>query len=241
MTFEQTRRENRRTEVLDMPSYGIPEAARCLLIPVTTLRAWVLGQHYESAGGRRLFAPPLKIAQRTPPLLSFLNLVEAHVLDGIRRHHGVTLQNVRKALVYLEKHFPSEHPLADRRFETDGLDLFIEQYGKLINISREGQVTMRDLVAAYLRRVERDPKGVPIRLFPYTRHREPEEPMSVVIDPRVSFGRPVLAGTGIATEIVAERYKAGKSMDDLADDYGRRREEIEEAIRYELQVQPRAA
>jgi len=239
--FEQTTREDRTTEILEMPSYGIPEAANCLLIPVTTLRAWVLGQHYQSSGGRRLFTPPLKIAQRTPPLLSFLNLVEAHVLDGIRRHHGVTLQNVRKALLYLEKHFPSEHPLADRRFETDGLDLFIERYGKLINISREGQVTMRELVAAYLRRVERDPKGIPIRLFPYTRHREPEEPMSVVIDPRVSFGRPVLVGTGIATEIIAERYKAGESMDDLADDYGRRREEIEEAIRYELQVQPRAA
>jgi uncharacterized protein (DUF433 family) len=241
MTFEQTGRGDKRTEVLEMPSYGIPEVASYLLIPVTTLRAWVLGQHYQSAGGRRLFTPPLEIAQRTPPLLSFLNLVEAHVLDGIRRHQGVTLQNVRTALVYLEKHFPSEHPLADRRFETDGLDLFIEHYGKLINISREGQVTMRDLVAAYLRRVERDPKGIPIRLFPFTRHRQPEEPMSVVIDPRVSFGRPVLVGTGIATEIIAERYKAGESMDDLADDYGRRREEIEEAIRYELQVQPRAA
>ena len=239
--FERTQHRERKREVLATPSYGIPEAARCLLIPVTTLRAWFLGQQYETAGARRHFTPPLKIGQRTPPLLSFINLVETHVLDGIRRQHGVTLQNVRRALLFLEKHFPSEHPLAHRRFETDGLDLFIEHYGKLINISREGQVTMREFVAAHLKRVERDPKGIPIRLFPYTRHREPEEPMSVVIDPRVSFGRPVLVGTGIATEIIAERYKGGESIDDLADDYGRRREEIEEAIRYELQVQPRSA
>lgn len=239
-TFEQTRHD-RRSEVLEMPSYGIPEAAGCLLIPVTTLRAWFLGQHYQSAAGRRLFKPPLNIAQRTPPLLSFINLVEAHVLDAIRRHHGVTLQNVRKALAYLEKHFPSACPFADQRFETDGLDLFVEHYGALINISSQGQGTMRELVAAYLRRVDRDPKGVPIRLFPYTRHREPDEPKAVMIDPRVSFGRPVLVGTGIATEIIAERYKAGESIDDLADDYGRQRWEIEEAIRYELQLQPRAA
>lgn len=240
-TFEQTRSENHRNEILDTASYGIPEGSRCLLIPVTTLRAWFLGQHYETGGARRQFAAPLRIAQKSPPLLSFLNLVEAHVLDGIRRHHGVTLQNVRKALAYLEKHYPSRHPLADRRFETDGLDLFIEHYGKLINISREGQVIMRGIVAAYLKRVERDPQGIPIRLFPYTRHREPEEPMSVVIDPRIAFGRPVLIGTGIATEIIADRYKAGESIDELADDYDRGRDEIEEAIRYELQVQPRAA
>ena len=57
--------------------------------------------------------------------------------------------------------------------------------------------------------------------------------MAVVIDPYVSFGRPVLVGTGIPTAVIAARYKAGESVDDLADDYGRSREEIEEAIRCE--------
>src|SRR3989337_1899756 len=117
----------RRLEVLEMPSYGIPEAAGYLLAPTTTLRAWFLGQHYETTAGlRRRFAPPLRIAQRTPPLLSFLNLVEAHVLGAVRRQHGVTLQNVRKALGFLEKHFPSKHPLADRRVETQGLGPFFQ-------------------------------------------------------------------------------------------------------------------
>ena len=42
------------------------------------------------------------------------------------------------------------------------------------------------------------------------------------------------AGSGIPTTIIAERYKAGESVDELADDYGRKRLEIEEAIRCEL-------
>jgi uncharacterized protein (DUF433 family) len=75
------------------------------------------------------------------------------------------------------------------------------------------------------------------RLFPFTRKRQPDEPKAVVIDPYVSFGRPVLAGTGIATAVVAERYKAGESIADLAEDYGRQALEIEEAIRCELSVQ----
>jgi uncharacterized protein (DUF433 family) len=44
----------------------------------------------------------------------------------------------------------------------------------------------------------------------------------------------VLAGTGIPTAIIAERYKAGEEIGALADDYGRPTLEIEEAIRCEL-------
>jgi uncharacterized protein (DUF433 family) len=56
----------------------------------------------------------------------------------------------------------------------------------------------------------------------------------VVIDPRLSFGRPVLAGTGIPTVVIAERCNAGESMEELASDYSRSRTDIEEAMRCEL-------
>ncbi len=49
-------------------------------------------------------------------------------------------------------------------------------------------------------------------------------------------GRPVLVGTGIPTAILAERYKAGESIDELALDYGCDRLQIEEAIRCELRL-----
>jgi len=136
--------------------------------------------------------------------------------------------------------FPTRHPLADHQFETDGLYLFIEHLGRLINITEHGQLAMRKLLQIYLRRIERDPRGFPIRLYPFTRDPETDEPRAVVIDPRISFGRPVLSGTGIATAIIAERFKAGEASDTLASDYGRDRADIEEAIRCELAL-PRAA
>ena len=46
----------------------------------------------------------------------------------------------------------------------------------------------------------------------------------------------MIAGTGLATEIIAERYKAGESVDQLAADYEREEKEIEEAIRCELRL-----
>ena len=226
--------KDKRRDLREMPAYGINEAAHYLGIPNATLRSWVLGRPYPTGAGERFFRPIIELPDGEQWLLSFENLVEAHVLDAIRRVHGVTFWRVRKAVEYLKTKLASKHPLAEQKFATDGVDLFVEVFGRLVNVSREGQLAIRDLIQAYLQRIERDPIGAPVRLYPFTRERKPDEPKIIVIDPSISFGRPVLVGTGIATTIIAQRYKAGESVEELAEDYGRSRSDIEEAIRSEL-------
>jgi len=221
----------------EAPLYTVREAAHYLRIPHATLRSWVAGRYYPVKGERRRFQPVISLPQSDLRLLSFVNLVEAHMLDAIRRGHEIPLPKVRSAIRFLQARFPSKHPLADQPMETDGLNLFVTKYGQLINISRDGQLALRKILEAHLRRIERDDAGRAVRLYPFTRKRDPDEPKLVVIDPYVSFGRPVLVGTGIRTAIIAERLKAGESIDMLADDYGRPRSEIEEAIRCELALE----
>lgn len=222
-----------RPDPREVPAYGLVEAAYYLGIPVATLRSWVLGRNYKVADGMRHFAPIIEIADRKRQQLSFINLVEAHVLSALRREHAIQLPQVRKAVTYLRNQLQSRHPLADQQFVTDGLDLFVEKYGQLINITRDGQLAMRNVLQSFLKRVKRDAQGSPVKLYLFVRGAV-EEPFAVVVDPTVSFGRPVLEGTGIPTEILAQRYKAGDSYEQLVEDYGRPKEEIEEAIRYEL-------
>jgi hypothetical protein len=50
-------------------------------------------------------------------------------------------------------------PWPNTFFETDGIDLFVDKYGQLINVSRHGQLEMKQLIAVYLRRSERDRSG----------------------------------------------------------------------------------
>jgi uncharacterized protein (DUF433 family) len=54
-----------------------------------------------------------------------------------------------------------------------------------------------------------------------------------VIDPRLSFGRPVLTKAAVPTEIIFDRFQAGDSLEDMAKDYGVGEKEIEEALRFE--------
>lgn len=222
-------------DLRELPAYTIGEAAHHLNVPPPTTRYWATGQGKYPA----IIEVP-EVPKGTPTLLSFLNLVELHVLAAIRRKHAVTMPKVRNAIEYLRAHQKSgthkNHPLISDQLQTNGLDLFIERYGKLVNISESGQLAMRAVVEAALKRIERDSSGIPIRLYPFTRSSIEEAPALVVIDPTLSAGRPVIAGTGLATEVIAERYKAGESVGDLALDYERKEAEIEEAIRCELKA-----
>jgi len=220
----------------EIASYTPSEAARYLGIPVSTLRAWFTGQTHAN-DGKTKFRAVIKPADPHALCLSFSNLVEAYVLKAIRRDRKISLPTIRKGLAYLTNKLGSPRPLLTEQFATRGKELYVE-LGEVINLSRNGQVEMADMILAYLERVERDAKGVPIKLYPFIRNQPlREQPRSVVIDPRVSFGRPVLAGTGIPTAVLAEQFKAGDKPKDLAKDYGAEEQAVWDAIRCELDLQ----
>ena len=220
----------------EIPAYRFVDAATYLGMALPTLRAWVKGTHYPIKSGKRFFKPVFSLPDPDLPLLSYTNLVEAFVLSGLRRQHKIDLYKIRIAIKALQREFHSSHPLAEHEFETNGIDLFVQKYGQLIDVGRDGQLAMRQLLENYLTRVEHDPAGKAARLYPFIRLDGTEQPRNVVINPYVSFGKPVIAGTGLPTRVVAERFKAGDSIPQIASDYGRKEEEIDDAIRYELRI-----
>jgi uncharacterized protein (DUF433 family) len=238
MAFKTTETRYEADDPRLFPAYSAGEAAHYLRMPEGTLRSWVVGRRYPVAGQWKRSRPLIHLDDPQHRHLSFNNLVEAHVLAAIRRRHGVKLPKVRTALDYVKRQFKVERPLIDQAFQTDGLDLFVERYGDLVNASREGQQAMREIINVYLKRIERDAKGVPTKLYPFTRDTEWDappkaDPRIVVMNPAVSFGRPVIAGTGIPVSSIYERYKAGDSVANLAQDFNLETGAIEEAIRCE--------
>lgn len=217
-----------------LPAYTLPEASHHTGLPLATLRSWLVGRSYTTSAGRKQIKPIIVRPNIDEPLLSFTNLVEAHVLNAIRRQHKIPMYKVRLALDYLEKKFHSKHPLAEETFQTDGTDLFIERIGgELINVSRQGQLGMQQILKLYLQRIDRDKSGFARRLYPFVRKPSCDDPRVVVIDPFISFGRPIVQGTGISTSVIAGRFNAGESIAELANDYNLEPFRVEEAIRYE--------
>lgn len=227
-----------RTDPRELPAYTVAEAARYLGVSESTLRSSFAGMSYSHRGEARRFHAVIRPAAAKPLSLSFSNLVEAYVLTAIRRTHHVGLPTIRKGLQFLKEKFDSKRPLLEEQFATHGAELFIERLEKIINLSKHGQVEMAELIRVYLARVERDPRGLPIKLYPFIRSQPAaDQPRSVVIDARISFGRPVIAGTGIPTAVLAEQFKANDHPRVLAKEYGVEEEAVWDAIRCELDLQ----
>jgi len=212
----------------ELPNYGMIEAARYLHIPHSTLQFWTSGEEPIVAlaqGGRR-------------PNLSFKNLVECFVVQGIRTVHKVRVPKIRRAAGFLRRNFTSLNPLADYDLICDGVDLFLEIEGTLVNLSLHGQGGMEPILHAHLKRVERDEAGVARRLFPYKNKAHmtapQDSPRLVVIDPLISFGRPILKDSGIQSSVLASRYRAGDSIAVLANSYDREEAEIRAAVEWEI-------
>ena len=207
----------------DLPAYSVPVAARIVRLPRTTLRSWVRGRSYPTKAGPRRTAPV--IVPPTPDFLSFTNLVEAHVLAAMRREHQLELETVRAAVRFLRKDSGQEHPLAEEHFLTDRVDLFVQRVGQLVNVSKGGQLAIRSAIEQSLKRVGYE-RGRAVCLFPLVR----ADRRTVVVDPRIAFGQPVLVGTGIPVEAIADRFKAGDSIGHLSADYGVSADLIEDAV-----------
>jgi len=220
-------------QLWEQPAYPLTEAARYLKLPVATLRSWVSGRSYPTAKGVGRFQPLIHPPNRKPPVLSFLNLIEAHVLRALRSDHAVSLGAVRRALKYAEDTLGVERLLLRSELRARGGELFLDRYGELIDLSASGQLAMRKLFDQHLERIEWKVPEVPSRLFPFVASEGTTPARPIAIDPQVAFGRPILVSRGITTHVIAERIDAGETVAELAADYDLSPAEIEEAVLYE--------
>jgi uncharacterized protein (DUF433 family) len=238
-TLRRTGKVEREPSVFDAPSYRAGEVAHLLKLPYTTVSSWCFGHGYRNRqGARKTFHPVIEPADSVHRLLSFSNLCELHVLGAITRHHRIPLQRVRSAILRVRKAMHSPRPLLAEDFRTNGLHLFLEDAGQLVNVSGGGQAAFRGEFERALNRIERGAGGAPVRLFPFSRKpaRMIEQPQVIAIDPRIAFGRPIVAKARVRTDVIYDRFGAGDSPAEMAGDYGVGEEDVLEALRYEQSV-----
>ena len=212
---------------LYLPAYRFAEAARLAQTTPQTIARWYRG---SAAPGHRMRPVLPSDGGR---LLSYLQLVEVAFVADFRQL-GVTLDRLRRAHEYLRKTFQAEFPFAQFRFKTDGVHVLAEfasyrdgALGKrLVVADQAGQLVWPELIADRLQQFDYE-DGLAVRWHPRGR----ETP--ILIDPRVAFGAPTVAGTGVATWIARERFEAGETPEDIEADFGLTQEQLAAALAFE--------
>jgi uncharacterized protein (DUF433 family) len=226
---------NTRDERFTAPLYTPAEAARFLGVPTSTFVTWAKGYVRRPPGrpvvhGERIVTSV--DAPRNFPTIPFVGLAEGMVLAAFRQA-GVSLQHIRKAVTILEGEIGVEYALASRRLYSDGAVILFdyadaqgddELAGLTEVVSR--QRVFSPVVREYLTRIEYGRDGWAQQLVsPTTRDR------IVVVDPRRAFGQPIFVHGAAPVESVVSRWKAGESIEHVAEDFGVPPADVEDYLR----------
>lgn len=217
------------SEIKLLPAYPLAEAARYLGSNPSTLRAWFHGRNYKVGGEKKWAKAVLSGTPVKGDPISFLDLVEAHVLLAIRRGYGIPLKRFRTAMDFLQEMGGDLHFLAHRGFYHDKNNLFMKLDENLVSLSERGQLVDKEIIKEGLKQIIYGNDGYAAQFFP---RRDGERQESVVIDPTINFGRPCLIRLGVGAEAIAARFVAGEKISVLAQDYAATPDEVEEAIRW---------
>jgi uncharacterized protein (DUF433 family) len=160
-----------------------------------------------------------------------MQLNEVAVVAAFRR--GISLPRIRDARDYVSKQLNTEFPFARYEFNTDGKHLLLAYQqvegrrgrGKHLVADEGGQLEWDQIIGPLLKEFEYEHEGIVIRWHVAGRSSP------VVIDPRFSFG--ALTVNGAPTWAVVDRWNAGETDSDIAEDLGLTGEQVREALRFE--------
>lgn len=203
-------------EIKTTPAYSLAEAARYIGAGPSTVHNWFRGKNailHPASKGR----------------ISFLDLVQAHVLQIVRKGYHINMKKVRIAAETLKNLRGSLDFLAHRDFYVDDRHLFIMLDEQLISLSEGGQRVNQEIIKEGLRQIDYGADGFTDRFYPKA-HGSVQKDFA--ISPLVNYGRLHIARLGIGAEAIRTRFVAGESISDIAADYGAQFSEIEEAIRW---------
>jgi uncharacterized protein (DUF433 family) len=144
--------------------------------------------------------------------LSFLDLMEVRFIRAFRRHR-VSWPAIREAAGLACEMFGDGHPFTRQRFRTDGVRIFqqIEERGevRLFDMNRKSWVFHEIVSPSLYEGVEFSEDQV-ARWFPMWPRK------TIVLDPHLSFGRPIVAKGSVPTDVLAAAAKAEGSAEAVA-------------------------
>ena len=221
-TGQQEERFRRR---LYLPAYRVGDVARYVQTTSQTVAYWRYG------GGQ--LGPALPGSQRREPL-SYMELIEVAFV-AFFRNLGLSLQRLRGARTYAAQAFNSEFPFVEYRWKSEGYHLLMDfdQFEqsddfRVVVADRGGQLAWEDLIEDKFAEFNYEMVGEEnwaLRWHPVGRLSK------VVIDPRISFGAPMVEG--LPTWVIKGRWKAQEDVDEIVDDFGITRAAVIDGLRFE--------
>jgi uncharacterized protein (DUF433 family) len=211
--------------------YSISEASKLTGIDARSISRWLRGYQYKRSGEPHS-SPPVISSDFVPvngkAALSFLDMMELRRVGRFRKH-GLSFPKIRLAHRRASKILNSSHPFASHNFAINGKTILLriakeENDSDLLDLMKE-QYVIEDILSPDLLEGVEFLDDLPQRWSPAT---------GIIIDPRYSFGQPVVASCIIPSATLFAAYQAEKrSIEKVASWYEIEPAAVKQAIDFE--------
>ncbi|MES2760504.1 MAG: DUF433 domain-containing protein [Pseudomonadota bacterium] len=219
--------------------YPLQQAARLVGAEPRALRRWVQGYSRKYKGERvrsePLWKTQLQDEDLSEDVIGFRDLLELRMVSAFV-HHGVDLQVIRATVDAAARDFGQDYPLTNQQFLTDGKRIFLQAVKKtsdealLIDVLRR-QFVFSDIIKPSLYEGIEYSGDDAIRWFPLGVRK------TIVLDPAMQFGTPVVTGTGVPTDTIYASFLAeGRDKDMVARIFDLTPRMVTDAVEFEQRL-----
>jgi uncharacterized protein (DUF433 family) len=218
-------------KTLSAPTYNLAETTRLTGLSRGRVSRYLRGYSYE--GGK---LDPV-ISREIPPESTYASFLDLIDLLFVKRlvESGFSLQFIRKALDDARIHLGTPH-FARSTFFTGRKDILLQlpDCSELVTLLTGGQMAMNVVVDEFYKKLDFEK----VTNFHFVRRWYPLGKRGlIVIDPTISYGRPTIMGSGIATENIFDLYLGENEKIKPVEDWFRiSSKHIKAAVNFELSL-----
>ena len=231
---------NRGFNLIGIGLYTVAEAARLAGISQHRLRRWLRGHTY--CAGEACAVPERVWRRQVPEIdgalgLGFLDLMEARFVDAFRAA-SIPWRVIRLCAERAREVTGRDHPFSSRCFRTDGRTIFadvVDHAGEqqLLDLAKNQLAFARVIGPSLYAGLEFSVDDMPARWWPMGEKRE------IVIDPKRSFGQPIVSDGGVPTTVLVDAVEAEGSIAKVASLFALPQHSVRAALRYERRLADR--
>lgn len=212
--------------------YTLKEAERFTGADSREVSRWLFGYRHKNGASAPLWRTQLAdMDEDGQKVIGFRDLLELRIVKAFTQHN-VPLRVIRAAIESARGIFSTEYPFTANRFLTDGRSIFYEA------LKSHGEVELTDLVRRQVvfehiirpelyAGIEFTASGQATRWFPVKKSE------IIVLDPQISFGKPILTEYGIRTDVLAACFEVEGDKKRVAALYDIPLRAVNAALRYE--------
>ena len=167
----------------------------------------------------------VKDVQSNTGVLDFYSLIETFVFYQLR-DKGFSSKKIISAHQSISKALSTPFPFANQKLLVSGGIIIFKHDEELLTADEHLQYSLKEIILHFAEKIDFGDNGLAKQFYPLGRDK------SIVVNPDHQFGAPIISGTNITAQTLADLYSAGETKEFIANIYDLNVDVVDDAINF---------